>query len=265
MIGKCIKIAMMAAGLTTILLGTQASASVVANMELDFRNVNDEINSRDPGQPFSGGLWYSASGDVVGDHNLSASNPDIPAGSPLASFSGGNGHFAAQWGFSVSGSSGDTWDAILASTNPVTFGASWDGAIYPEPGVTPIDVKEIFFSHIFANGSDVVASLGSWINNNNNAATPGDTLPDVWTYVSLDSLDPLTGSNGTFGVVANDPDDVMGLGPFFSEYQTDLAFIDTSGSGQLAASAVPVPATLGLLGIGLAGIGFVTRRRRLTA
>jgi hypothetical protein len=144
---------------------------------------------------------------------------------------------------------------VFASTSDTQIDISWDGALLDDTG-GEVQVDEIFFSHILASGTATQGSLGTWIENNNSAATPGQTVDPVWTYLDLDSLDPLTGATGEFAFVAGS--DPLGVVTDLDDAGTDAAFVSTSGTGSVTAQ-VPVPSSFALLCAGLAGLAAFVR------
>jgi len=277
-LNKMLRSAGLAAGALGLAVAQPASAAFI---DFAFTEVDKVIDQSGTGevtnteQGMAGALWYDGGGDVLGVHTF----PAVPGGpdpTPLQALKDSgpgsiNGTIAAQWEFTVTGSSGDDWDAVLASGSPVQIDMVWDGTVLDDSasGVAStgdgsaavVDAEALFFSHIFGDGAAVAAaSMGAWILNNNSASTPGSTIDPVWTYMQIDDIDNLTGSSGRFAVVADDSADVLGFGNVFPSGQ-GAALIGTSGSGSLA--TVPAPATLPLIGLGgLAGLAALRRRRR---
>lgn len=158
---------------------------------------------------------------------------------------GAAGNLVSYWEFTVLGSSGDNWDAVLAGGS-YQFDMEWHGNIE----VPDLFSYSVFFSHIGA----AAGSLGQWVQNNNSAATPGATVDPIWTYLQINDLDNLTGSSGFFAVLADDSNNVMG-------FQNGSGFLPTAdGRGLLTAQAVPEPSTYGLIGA-LLLLGLIANRR----
>ena len=246
-------------------LSGPAHASSI-NMDFEFnqvQTVGDRTgDSADDSVLVAGGIWVDPDGDVAGEHNLST-NPDT-SGTPLGNLPGTvNGHYAAQWEFTVTGSSGDNWDPVLAG-GTWQFDSRWDGELLSDNTPTnepadSFDQDPLYFSHV---GS---ATLGSWVQNNNSAETPGATLDPVWTYLEIDNTTSLTGSTGIFGVVAEDPSDVLGLHEPGTRYDAGhtngdpwATYVGTAGSGDL--TATPTPSAVGI-GLGLFGLLGASRGR----
>ena len=264
-------------GTVGLLAAVALCAAMATNANAASRYINFEfdqvgvVGGTDTG--YSGGLWVDRDttndgGNVFGVHNFvpgsEGGNDHIKTSHPLANDNRPddvNGHYAAQWQFTVTGSSGDNWDDVT-SGGTWEFSTNWDGVLLNDnkSPVEEYNMEEVFFSHIgtFAD------THGQWIDMNNQSETPGEQLEDVWTSLQIKGdLDPLTGSTGVFALIASDPDNVMGLrggNPIDGSDDSGdyAAYIGTTGSGTLTAVPTPAAGALGLVGFGLLAL----RRRR---
>jgi hypothetical protein len=131
------------------------------------------------------------------------------------------------------------------STTPANAPSAAAGLIGPADGFSP--TGSIFFSN------DVSSAVFSWRTNN------GSTTFDAFNDGSL--VETFTApSNASVPVVSGKFYGFEGI--IFDEIRISIAAVNESFSldNLQYISAVPEPATLGLFGLGLAGLGFARRR-----
>lgn len=267
------------AGLAVAALGLTAGAakadSISMGLDIGLEEDNPTLGVR-PGwngteysedggywsdEPIAGGIWVDDGGDVRSTLGGSVAGTPLEAGTLSAN--GINGHIAAIWQFEVGGSSGDNWDQVLAPGSSWQFDLSWQGSVLNDNvgpdgdgNIQTIAMEEVFFSHIGTQAD----TFGNWVLNNNSSETPGAVLDPVWTYFDIEgALDPLTGSIGTFAVVAADPGDEMGLftNPIGGDTDGTYAMaVAPGGNGELVATPTPTAAVAGLAAFGMLGMRF---------
>ena len=142
---------------------------------------------------------------------------------------------------------------VNEGADPLVFGNAYTNAVFPPPDST--------LQYAVDANTDVLATLG---NNAGNLSTVGGLGLDVEAMGGLDILSLSEGMNEAYALLTVDGmqdiysiDLGTGAASFLGDAPTQFGELDG-----FAVAPVPVPAALGMLGLGLAGLAGLRRTRR---
>ena len=137
--------------------------------------------------------------------------------------------------------------------DPMVIGNAYTNAVFPPPDST--------LQYVLDMGTNDLATLG---NNAGNLSTVGDTGLDLGAMGGFDILSLSEGMNEAFALLTVDGMQAIygidldtGMASLVADAPTQFGSLDG-----FAVAPVPVPAALGLLGLGLAGLGGLRLRRK---